>query len=123
MKKSIEIPAHIFFWTMFTALTFVLTRMYLEAVPYAPFAKYLGYVLSLEIIMGLIFFYSTFFSIAWARKKQSNMLILCSILLALLLVFAIPATHFGILQVLSSLLPHILLIFLAVLFRFSFRSA
>jgi hypothetical protein len=82
----------------------------------------LGYVLSLEIIMGLVFFYTTFLGIPWARKKQSNMLILCSVLLALLLIFAIPATHFGILQVLSSLLPHILLVFLAVLFRNSFRA-
>jgi hypothetical protein len=57
------------------------------------------------------------------QKKQSNLLILSAVLLALLLVFAYPATHFGLLQVLSSIIPHILLVFLAVVFRNSFRIA
>lgn len=122
MKKSIEIPVHIFFWTMFTLLTYVFTQMYLEAVPYAPFSQHLGYVISLELVMGLVFFYTTFFGMLWAQKKQSNMLIISVVLLALLLLFAFPATHFGILQVLSSILPHILLVFLAVLFRNAFKA-
>lgn len=122
MKKSIEIPVHIFFWTMFTLLTYVFTQMYLEAVPYAPFGQHLGYVIILELVMGLVFFYTTFFGMPWAQKKQSNMLIISVVLLALLLLFAFPATHFGILQVLSSILPHILLVFLAVLFRNAFKA-
>jgi len=122
MKKSIEIPVHIFFWTMFTMCTFVLTKMYLEAVPAAPFAQHLGYVIFLELVMGLVFFYTTFYGMPWAQKKQSNLIILTVVLLALLLVFAFPATHFGVLQVMSSILPHILLVFLAVVFRSAFKA-
>lgn len=122
MKKSIEIPVHIFFWTMFTLCTYVLTKMYLEAVPSAPFGQHLGYVIFLELVMGLVFFYATFFGLPWAQKKQSNMIILSVVLLALLILFAFPATHFGMLQVLSSILPHILLVFLAIIFRSAFKA-
>ena len=122
MKKSIEIPAHIFFWTMFTACTFVLSQMYLQASPNAPFGQHLAYVVFLELFMGLVFFYTTFFGMPWAQKSTSNLVILSVILLLLLLVFAYPATHYGILQVLSSLLPHTLLVFLAILFRQAFRA-
>ena len=122
MKISIEITAHVFFWTMFTVLTFVYSKIYLEAVPNARFAPHLNYVVFLELVMGLIFFYTTFFDIPWAKKKQSNLLILSAILLGLLLVFAYPAMQIGMLQILSSLIPHVLLIFLAILFRFSLRA-
>ena len=122
MKKSIEIPVHIFFWTMFTLCTYVLTKMYLEAVPSAPFGQHLGDVIFLELVMGLVFFYATFFGLPWAQKKQSNMIILSVVLLALLILFAFPATNFGMLQVLSSILPHILLVFLAIIFRSAFKA-
>jgi len=121
MKKSLEIAAHIFFWSMFTILTLVLSKMYLEAVPTAPFAQHLNYVVFLELAMGLIFFYTTFFGILWAQRKRNNSIILTAILVVLLLTFAFPATHFGTLQVLSSLIPHLLLIFLAILFYRSFK--
>jgi uncharacterized membrane protein YkvI len=121
MKNSIEIAAHTFFWGVFTVLILVLSKIYLQAVPGAPFAQHLSYVVFLELVMGLILFYTTDFGIPWAKKKQSNLIMLFAILLILLLVFAYPATHFGIWQVLSSILPHMLLIFLAGLFRRSFR--
>ena len=122
MKKSLEIPVHIFFWTMFTLCTYVFTKMYLEAVPSAPFGPHLGYVIFLELLMGLVFFYTTFFGMPWAQKKQSNLVILSVVLLVLLLVFAYPAMHIGMLQVLSSLLPHLLLVVLAVIFRSAFKA-
>lgn len=50
------------------------------------------------------------------------MIILSVVLLALLILFAFPATHFGMLQVLSSILPHILLVFLAIIFRSAFKA-
>jgi hypothetical protein len=108
---------------MFTLCTYVYSELYLEATPNAPLGPHLSYVVFLELAMGLVFFYTTFFGIPWVQKKQSNLLILSAVLLALLLVFAYPATHFGLLQVLSSIIPHILLVFLAVVFRNSFRIA
>ena len=67
--------------------------------------------------MGLIFFYITFFGIPLARKKSSNTVILSAILIVLLIVFAYPATRHGFWQVMSSVVPHIGLIFLALVFR------
>jgi uncharacterized membrane protein len=121
MKNSIEIAAHTFFWGVFVVLNLVLSKIYLQAVPDAPFAQHLSYVIFLELVMGLILFYTTYFAMPWAQKKQGNLITLSGILLAMVLIFAYPATHFGIWQVLSSLLPHLLLIFLAFLFRRSFR--
>ena len=74
MKKSVEIPVHIIFWTMFTVLTFVLSKMYLESVPDAPFAAHFTYVVLLELVMGLVFFYTTFFMMPWAQKNKITLL-------------------------------------------------
>lgn len=117
MKKSIEISVHVFFWIVFTAFAFMLSKIYLQAKPDAPFGNHLLYVISLEVVMGLIFFYATFFGIRWAHKRISRYLILAAGLLFLLLFFAYPAMSFGIWQVLSSIIPHIIIIFLAVIFR------
>jgi len=117
MKKSIEIAAHIFFWIVFTIFIFMLSKIYLQADPDAPFSQNLVYVIFLELLMGLIFFYTTFFGIPWAQKKKTNLLILSVTLIALLLFFAYPATHVGRWEVLSSILPHTIVIFLAGIFR------
>jgi hypothetical protein len=122
MKKSVEIPVHIIFWTMFTVLTFVLSKMYLESVPDAPFAAHFTYVVLLELVMGLVFFYTTFFMMPWAQKKQNNALTLAAILFVLLIVFALPAIQIGVLEVLSSVVPHLLLILLGVLFFNAFKT-
>jgi len=117
MKKSIEISVHIFFWIVFTAFVFMLSKVYLQAKPNAPFSEHLFYVIFLELVMGLIFFYVTFFGILWSRKRNLNLLILVSILIILLSLFAIPALNFGFWQVMSSIIPHVTVIFLAIIFR------
>lgn len=117
MKKSIEIATHIFFWIAFTAFVYMLSRIYLQADPNAPFSQNLIYVIFLELVMGLIFFYTTFFGIPWAKKKKINLLIISVILISLLLIFAYPATRVGVWEVVSSILPHSFIIFLAGIFR------
>lgn len=117
MKKSIEISVHLLFWIVFAAFAFMLSKIYLQAKPDAQFGKHLLYVISLEVVMGLIFFYTTFFGIRWARKSMSRYLILAAGLLFLVLFFAYPAMSIGIWEVLSSIIPHVIVIFLAVIFR------
>jgi hypothetical protein len=117
MKKTIEISVHLLFWILFTVTVFILCKIYLEAKPDATFSDHLLYVIFLEIFMGIIFFYTTYFCMPWALKKQSNAYVLAAILLFLLLFFAFPAMKFGILQIMSSIIPHAILIFLAIIFR------
>lgn len=117
MKRSVEITVHVIFWVLFTAVTVMLSKLYLEAKPDAPFAPHFTYVITLEVVMGLIFFYTTFFCLPWARRNGTNTAILVAILLALTLFFAFPAMKFGMLQVMSSVIPHVFLIFLAFIFR------
>ncbi len=117
MKRIFEIAVHLLFWTMFTAFAVMLSKLYLEAKPDAPFAAHFTYVIFLEVAMGLIFFYIPFFCLPWARKNATNTTILTVILLFLLLFFAFPAMKFGMLQVMSSVIPHLFLIFLAYIFR------
>jgi len=117
MKRSIEILSHVFFWVLFTAFAVMLSKLYLEAKPDAPFATHFTYVIFLEVVMGLIFFYTTFFCLPWAQKNTTNLVILGAILLVLLVFFAFPAMKFGLWQVMSSIIPHILVIFLAFIFR------
>jgi LytS/YehU family sensor histidine kinase len=95
----------------------MLSKVYLQAKPDASFSNHLLYVIVLELIMGLIFFYTTFFGIKWVRNKKINLAILTTILLVLLVFFAIPAMKVGIWQVMSSVIPHVIVIFLAILFR------
>jgi len=117
MKRSVEITVHVLFWVLFTAFAVLLSKMYLEAKPDAPFAAHFTYVITLEVVMGLIFFYTTYFCLPWAKKSGTNTIILIVILLALTLFFAFPAMKFGMLQVMSSVIPHVFLIFLAWIFR------
>jgi len=117
MKKSAEITAHIFFWIVFTLFVFMLTKIYLQAKPDAILPRHFYYVIFLELFMGLIFFYATFLGIPYTRGKNKGRLILAAVLLILLLFFAYPATRFGFWQVMSSIVPHILIIFLALVFR------
>ncbi len=117
MKKFAEISIHLFFWILFTTVVFVLSKIYLEANPDAPFSNHFTYVIFLEVFMGVIFFYTTYFCIPWAKKKQTNALILTIILLFLLMFFAYPAMKIGVLQVMSSIIPHLLLIFVAILLK------
>jgi two-component system, LytTR family, sensor kinase len=117
MKKSGEILIHVLFWIAFTSLTYILLLLYLQAVPEAPFGKHLGYVIFLEVVMGLIFFYLTFFGIKWAGRRLIRIGILAVILLSLLLVFTIPAMKIGFIEVLSTAVPYLILIFLAAIFR------
>lgn len=117
MKQSVQITVHVLFWVLFTAFAVMLSQLYLEAKPDAPFASHFTYVITLEVVMGLIFFYATFFLLPWARKSSTNTGLLVAILLALTLFFAFPAMKFGTLQVMSSVIPHVFLIFLAFIFR------
>ena len=117
MKKSIEIAAHIFFWIVFTLFVFMLSKIYLQADPNAPFSQNLVYVVFLEVVMGMIFFYLTFFGLVWTKNKPFKLLVLLMGLVALLLLFAYPATRVGRWEVVSSILPHTIVIFLAGIFR------
>ena len=117
MKQSVQITVHALFWVLFEAFAIMLSKLYLEAKPDAPFASHFTYVITLEVVMGLIFFYATFFLLPWARRNSTNTALLVAILLALTLFFAFPAMKFGMLQVMSSVIPHVFLIFLAFVFR------
>lgn len=117
MKKSIEIAVHIFFWFVYTAFAFMLSKIYLQVKPDAQFGNHLFYVITLELVMGLIFFYTTFLGISWSRKKSSNLVILIVVLLVLLAFFAFPAMNIGFWETMSSLIPHVIVIFLAIIFR------
>jgi hypothetical protein len=117
MKKSVEFAAHLILWILFVLLVLVFSKYYFLAKPSAPAAMHLPYIVFLELVMGLIFFYTTFFGISFARKNAVNGVILAAILLVLLVVFAYPAISHGVLQVLSSIVPHLMIIFLAIVFR------
>jgi len=117
MKKSIEIVTHLVLWGVFVLLVITYSELYLLASPDAPFAPHFNYVVFLELIMGLIFFYTTFFGIRLTRGKYMNGIILGAVLLLLLLIFAYPAMSHGFWQVMSSIIPHLALIILAVIFR------
>ena len=117
MKKSIEIIAHIFFWLSFTAFVIILSQIYLQARPDSALSQHFAYLVFLELIMALILFYTTFLGIPPSRRNKKNLLILTAVLLLLLSFFAFPATRFGLWETLSSLIPHIIVIFLAVVFR------
>jgi hypothetical protein len=117
MKRSVQITVHVLFWVLFAAFVIMLSKSFLEAKPDAPFATHFTYVVTLELVMGLIFFYATFFLLPWARKNSTNTALLVAILLALTLFFAFPAMKIGMLQVMSSVIPHVFLIFLAFIFR------
>ena len=117
MKKSIEIFAHLFLWILFTLLVLVYSKLFFQLNPDVPAASHLPYIVFLELAMGLIFFYTTFFGIPLARKRTNNLVIMIVILFLFLVVFAYPATKHGSLEVMSSVVPHIGLVFLAVVFR------
>ena len=117
MNKSIEIVAHLFLWILFTLLVLVFSKLYFQVKPDVPAAMHLPKIVFLELAMGLIFFYTTFFGIPLARKRTSSLAIITVILLFLLVVFAYPAISHGTLQVLSSVIPHLMIILIAVVFR------
>lgn len=117
MKKSVEIIAHVVLWILFTLLVLVLSKLYFQTRPDVPAAMHLPYIVFLELVMGLIFFYTTYFGIPLARTKTTGTVILVVILLFLLAVFAYPAASHGTLQVMSSVIPHLMVIFLAIVFR------
>ena len=117
MKKSLVISAHLALWVFFVLMVLTQSHLFLEVKPDAPFASHLTYVVFLEVVMGLIFFYTTFLTLPWAKKSTINSFILAVILILLLVVFAIPAMKIGFWQVMSSVVPHLSLIFLAILFR------
>lgn len=117
MKKSVQISAHVALWVFFILTVLFQSKLFLEAKPDAEFGQHLSYVLFLEVVMGLVFFYTTFILFPWARKSTVNSFILGAILLLLLLIFAFPAMKIGLWQVLSSVIPHLNLIFLGWVFR------
>ena len=117
MKKSIEITAHIFFWMIFTAFVVILSQIYLQAKPDSALSQHFTYLVFLELIMALILFYTAFLGIPLARRNNRNLMILTLLLLFLVAFFAWPATRKGLWEVLSSVIPHIIVIFLAVVFR------
>jgi len=117
MKKSVEIIVHIFFWLIFTAFVVILIQIYLQAKPDSLLVQHFFYLVFLELAMALILFYATFLGIPPARRSKRNLVILTAVLIFLLAFFAFPATRHGVWQVLSSIIPHIIVIFLAVVFR------
>lgn len=117
MRRFPEILVHILFWIVFTLLTLILSKVYLEAKPDAPFSRHLVTVIAMELCMGLLFFYLTFFGVRWAKKRPVYFILLAALLLSLLVFFALPAIPFGMWQVMSSIIPHLILILLAVIFR------
>lgn len=117
MKKSVEIWFHIFFWIAFVSIILILIQVYLQADPEAPFSRHLSYVIFLELVMGLLFFYITFFGIKWAGARPARIIALVVTLFILLVIFAIPALKIGIVAVMSSVIPHVALVFLALVFR------
>jgi hypothetical protein len=123
MKKPVEISAHLILWILFALMVLVNSKLYLEAKPDAPFSEHLSYVVFLEILIGAIFFYSTYIGLTWAARKSANSLVLVCVLFLLLVIFAVPAFKFGIWQILSSMVPHIVLILIALLFRNLFGYA
>ncbi|HPT30357.1 MAG TPA: hypothetical protein PLW67_00895 [Prolixibacteraceae bacterium] len=122
MKKSAIISSHLILWVIFTLMVIAQSKLFLEAKPDAPFGSHFAYVVSLEVVMGMIFFYLTYFTFTWAGKKPVNAFITGAILLLLLLVFAFPAMKIGVWQVVSSVVPHLGLIYLAIIFRFMVRK-
>jgi hypothetical protein len=117
MKKSLVISAHLTLWVFFALMVLTQSHLFLEAKPDVPFGDHFTYVVFLEVVMGMIFFYTTFFAFMWAKKSTINSFILAVILILLLVVFAIPALRIGFWQVMSSVVPHLSLIFLAMMFR------
>jgi len=117
MKKSLEISAHVFFWVVFTAFVYILSKVFLLENPESPLSQHFNYLVSIEVIMGLILFYTTFFGIPAARKKKRNLVLLVTGILSTLVIFAYPATRHGTWEVMSSVIPHIIIIFLALIFR------
>jgi hypothetical protein len=117
MKKSVEIALHVTLWIFFLLMVVTVSKLFLLSKPDAPFAGHFGYVVFLELFMGLIFFYTTFFLLPWAGKRSLNGVILAAILIALLAFFSLPAMKIGPWEVMSSLIPHVFLIYLAYIFR------
>lgn len=115
-----EIPAHLILWILFAVTLLVNSKLYLGAKPDAAFSGHLTYVVFLDVLLGAVFFYTTYAALPWAAKRAANSYVLAAVLLVLLLVFAIPATKFGAWEVLSSVVPHITMILVAILFRRSF---
>jgi len=117
MKKSFEIPFQAIMWFIYAVMLLVNSKLYLEVAPNAPFGQQLGFVIFLDVLLSAICFYVTYFCLPWALKSIVNKAILGVILLALLTLFAIPAFNIGIWQVLSSVVPHVAFVLLAIGFR------
>ncbi len=112
------IKVHTFFWVVYVAFTYLLCKLYLEANPNAPFSQHLFYVIFLELVMGLILFYTAFFGLKWSTGKKSRQVAVAGFLLFLVLFFAAPAImRYGFWELMSSIIPHIIIIFLALIFR------
>lgn len=117
MKKSIEIPFQAMMWLIYAVMLLVQSKLFLEVAPNAPFGQQLSLVIILDVLYSAIFFYITYFCLPWALKSKQNQTILGVILFALCTLFAIPALQIGIWQVLSSVVPHISFVLLAIGFR------
>jgi sensor histidine kinase YesM len=102
---------------VFTAFAYMLARIYLLAKPDAFLTSKINYLIFIELIMGLIIFYTTFLGIAFVRKINKTLAFLIILLVMELLIFVYPATRHGIWEIMSSIIPHIIIIFLAVIFR------
>jgi sensor histidine kinase YesM len=117
MKKWIEFLVHIFFWIVYIAFVIIISKIYLQVNPDAPFGQHLFIVNAMELVMGMLFFYITFFGYPWAKRKKKNGVILFLILFFLLVFFALPATRFGFWEWMSSVVPHLFVILIAFVFR------
>lgn len=117
MKKSIEIPFQATMWLIYAVMLLVESKLYLEVAPNAPFGQQLGLVILLDVLYSAICFYVAYFCLPWALKSKGNQTILGVVLFALITLFAIPAINIGIWQVLSSVVPHLAFVLLAIGFR------
>lgn len=122
MKRSFKLAIHLIFWVIYVAFTYMLCKIYLQAQPNAPFGQHLLYVVILELFMGLLFFYITFYGIQYVSRNKFNILYLSLLLIFLLFFFAYPALQIGFWEVMSSIIPHVIVILLAVVFRKFFDS-
>ena len=102
----------------FTAFVVILSQIYLQAKPDSALSQHFTYLVSLELIMALILFYTTFLGIPLARRNRKSLDHSCQpFFFASCSFFAYSGHPSWIMGDLELPDPHIIVIFLAVVFR------
>ncbi len=117
MKKSTEIAMHALLWIFFGTIVLTFSKLYLHSNPGAPFEQHLAYVIFLELAMSMLLFYITFFTLDRLTGRKPAALTITGILAAFVIVFALPALSHGFWQIMSSVIPHLFMIFMAVIMK------